>query len=110
MLLWQLCKAAIRPGAGIESHFRYQHQLKGKLLRDIRDYCSAMELAIPKLFALPSGLGNFRSPWGKRKQPRSIAVFSFDINPVEGLKAASLTGCSHNSPSDGVSKADFDTR
>jgi hypothetical protein len=51
MLLWRLCKAAIRPGAGIESHFRYQHQLKGKLLRDTRDYYSAMELAGPKLFA-----------------------------------------------------------
>ncbi|KAH7228497.1 uncharacterized protein BKA55DRAFT_583852, partial [Fusarium redolens] len=51
MLLWRLCKAAIRPGAGIESHFRYQHQLKGKLLRDTRDHYSAMELAGTKLFA-----------------------------------------------------------
>jgi hypothetical protein len=59
MLLWQLCKAAIRPSAGIESHFRYQRQLKGKLLRDIRDYYSAIELAGPKLLALQAGLNNF---------------------------------------------------
>jgi hypothetical protein len=59
MLLWRLCKAAIRPGAGIESHFRYQHQLNGKLLRDIRDHYSPMERAGTKLFALPAGLDNF---------------------------------------------------
>ncbi|KAH7175158.1 uncharacterized protein B0J16DRAFT_349615 [Fusarium flagelliforme] len=59
MLLWQLCKAATRPSASIESHFRDQRQLKGKLLRDIRDYCSAMELAGPKPFALSTSLGSF---------------------------------------------------
>lgn len=59
ILLWRLYKAAIRSGAGIESHFRYQHQLKGKLLRDTRDYYSVMELAVPKLSALPAGLDNF---------------------------------------------------
>jgi hypothetical protein len=61
MLLWQLYKAATRPGAGIESHFRYQRQLKGKLLRDIRDYYNAMELAGLELSALPAGLDIFWS-------------------------------------------------
>jgi hypothetical protein len=109
MLLWQLRKAAIRPGAVIESHFRYQRRLKGQRLRDIRDYYSAMELGGPNSL-------HYRPVWtfseafgGKRKQLRSIAVFGFNADPVEGLKAASLTGCSHNSPFDGVSKADFDT-
>jgi hypothetical protein len=59
MLLWRLCQAAIQPGAGIESHFRYQRQLKGKLLRDIRDYYCAMELAGLELSALLAGLDSF---------------------------------------------------
>jgi hypothetical protein len=66
MLLWQLCKAAIRPGAGIKSNFRYQHQLKDKLPSDTREYYSAIQLAGPKFPALPVGLDNFRSSWGKR--------------------------------------------
>ncbi|KAM5527790.1 hypothetical protein FOXYSP1_19663 [Fusarium oxysporum f. sp. phaseoli] len=55
MLLCRLCKAVIRPQAGIES----RHQLKGKLLRNTRDYYSAMELAGLKLFALLAGLNHF---------------------------------------------------
>jgi hypothetical protein len=53
MLLCRLCKAAIRPGAGIKSHFRQEHQLKGKVLKDIKDYYGVMELAAPNLAALP---------------------------------------------------------
>lgn len=53
ILLCRLCKAAIWPGAGIEPYFRQEHQLKGKVLKDIKDYYSALELAGPKLVALP---------------------------------------------------------
>jgi hypothetical protein len=37
------------------------------------------------------------------------AIFRFAKNLIEGLKAASLTGCSHNKPIVRVNKADFDT-
>jgi hypothetical protein len=46
---------------------------------------------------------------GKRKQLPSIDILCLDANPAEGLKAVSLTACSHDNPFDGVSKADFDT-
>ncbi|EXK76427.1 hypothetical protein FOQG_18829 [Fusarium oxysporum f. sp. raphani 54005] len=53
ILICRLCQAAVRPGAGIESHFRFVHQLKGQVLKDIKDYFSALELADPKLIAVP---------------------------------------------------------
>lgn len=51
MLLCRLCKAAVQPGAGIESHFRQEHQLKGIVLKDIKNYYGSMELADPKFAA-----------------------------------------------------------
>jgi RNase P subunit RPR2 len=59
MLFCRLCKSAIRPGASIELHFRQVHQLKGKVLKDIKDCYGVMELADPKPSALPAGLDNF---------------------------------------------------
>jgi hypothetical protein len=58
------------------------------VLNDIKDCYGVMELADLKPCALPAGLDNFRSAWGKRKQLRFIAVFGFDLNPVKGLKTA----------------------
>ncbi|KAK1838380.1 hypothetical protein CCHR01_18996 [Colletotrichum chrysophilum] len=51
MLICCKCKAAVRPRRGIESHFRHEHQLKGDVLRDIKDYYSRMDLADPKCTA-----------------------------------------------------------
>lgn len=53
MHVGRLCKAAVRPGTSIESHFRHEYQLKGKVLKDIKDYYGVMELADPKLAELP---------------------------------------------------------
>ncbi|KAH7187200.1 hypothetical protein DER44DRAFT_754017 [Fusarium oxysporum] len=53
MLLCRLCKVAIEPGARIEWHFRGEHQLKGRVLKDIKYYYGSMELADPKFAALP---------------------------------------------------------
>ncbi|KAM5527130.1 hypothetical protein FOXYSP1_20399 [Fusarium oxysporum f. sp. phaseoli] len=53
MLLCRLCKSAVRPGTSIESHFRHEHQLKGKVLKDIKDYYGSMELADLKFAELP---------------------------------------------------------
>jgi hypothetical protein len=51
ILICRLRQAAIRPGAGIESHFRYVHQLKGQVLKDIKDYYGTLEVADPTLTA-----------------------------------------------------------
>jgi hypothetical protein len=48
ILICRLCRAAVRPDAGIDSHFRRQHQLK-----DIKDYFGTFELADPTLITLP---------------------------------------------------------
>jgi hypothetical protein len=75
MLFCRFCKSAIRPGASIELHFRQVHQLKGKVLKDIKDFCGVMELVTRNplhywpVWTISEALG------GKRKQPRSIAVF-----------------------------------
>jgi hypothetical protein len=53
ILICRLCQAAIRPGSSIKSHFRYVYQLKGQVLKDIKDYYSTLELADPKLAATP---------------------------------------------------------
>jgi hypothetical protein len=53
ILICRLCQSAVRPGNSIELHFRRQHQLKGQLLKDIKDYYSTLELADPKLAATP---------------------------------------------------------
>ncbi|EXA30654.1 LOW QUALITY PROTEIN: hypothetical protein FOVG_17988 [Fusarium oxysporum f. sp. pisi HDV247] len=52
MLLCRLCKSAVRPGPGIESHFRHEHQLKGKVLKEVKNYYEMMELANPKFAEL----------------------------------------------------------
>ncbi|PCD21222.1 hypothetical protein FGRA07_11749 [Fusarium graminearum] len=53
ILICRLCQAATRPGNSIEIHFRQKHQCKGKLLKDIKDYYGTLELADPKLAAIP---------------------------------------------------------
>jgi hypothetical protein len=53
ILICRLCQAAIRPGRTIESHYRYVHQLKGQVLKDIKDYYGTLELADPTLTATP---------------------------------------------------------
>ncbi|GKU10457.1 unnamed protein product, partial [Fusarium langsethiae] len=53
ILICRLCQSAVRPGSSIELHFRRQHQLKGQLLKDIKDYYGTLELADPKLAATP---------------------------------------------------------
>lgn len=53
MLVCRDCRAAVRPGAGIESHFQHEHQLTGQTLKDIKDYFGVMDLADPKLVQLP---------------------------------------------------------
>jgi hypothetical protein len=47
-------RAVVRPGAGIESHFRHEHQIIGQTLKDIKDYYSTMDLADLKLSQLPA--------------------------------------------------------
>jgi hypothetical protein len=47
ILVCRLCQAAIRPSSSIELHFRRQHQLKGQVLKDIKDYYGTLELADP---------------------------------------------------------------
>jgi hypothetical protein len=109
MLFWRLCKAVVRPGAGIESHFRYQHQLKGELLKDIRGYYSVVELAGTNSLPCRPVWTVSEAPGGEEKTTSVHCRSRFDANHVEDLKMACLTGCSHNSPFAGVSKADFDT-
>ncbi|KAI3572913.1 hypothetical protein IWW34DRAFT_837925 [Fusarium oxysporum f. sp. albedinis] len=53
ILICRLCQAAVRPGSSIELHFRRQHQLKGQVLKDIKNYYGTLELADPKLTATP---------------------------------------------------------
>ncbi|PHH49078.1 hypothetical protein CFIMG_007987RA00001 [Ceratocystis fimbriata CBS 114723] len=47
ILICQLCKAGVRPSSKIESHFRHKHQFKGKLLQDINNLFSGLNLADP---------------------------------------------------------------
>lgn len=53
-LICRLCQTAVRPGNGVENHFRQLHKVKGQLLRSITDYCGRMELDDPVLGALPA--------------------------------------------------------
>jgi hypothetical protein len=53
MLLYRLYKSAVRPGTRIKSHFQHEHQLKGKVLKDIKDYYRSIDLADPKFAELP---------------------------------------------------------
>jgi hypothetical protein len=53
ILICRLCQSAVRPGNSIKSHFRQKHQLKGQMLRDIKDYYGTLALAGPKLTATP---------------------------------------------------------
>lgn len=47
ILICQLCQAGVRPGVGIERHFRKEHELKGQVLQDIKDYFGTIELNDP---------------------------------------------------------------
>ncbi|KAH9225134.1 hypothetical protein K456DRAFT_44146 [Colletotrichum gloeosporioides 23] len=51
MLICYKCKAAVQPSSSIKSHFRHKHQLKGEVLRDIKDCYSRIDLADPKCTA-----------------------------------------------------------
>ncbi|KAG7405846.1 hypothetical protein Forpe1208_v014468 [Fusarium oxysporum f. sp. rapae] len=53
ILVCRLYQVAVRPGAGIELHFRRQHQLKGQVLKDIKDYFGTLELADLTLIMIP---------------------------------------------------------
>lgn len=53
VLICRQCQAAVWPGAGIELYFRRQYQLKGGVLKDIKDYFSTLELADPKIITVP---------------------------------------------------------
>ena len=53
VLLCTHCKAAVKPGQGIENHFRSQHRLKGSLLRQIVDHCSALDIRDPDSISCP---------------------------------------------------------
>jgi len=55
-------------------------QLKRKLLRYIRNYCGAIELAGPNSLRYRPVLTIFEALWGKRKQHRSIVIFGFGTN------------------------------
>ena len=52
MLVCRICSSGIRPGNGIKRHFR-GHGVKGRLLADIEDYSSLMELQDPSDGQLP---------------------------------------------------------
>src|SRR5687767_12071963 len=47
ILICRLCRAAIRSGGSVESHFRQIHQLKGQVLQDIKNYFSDLETQDP---------------------------------------------------------------
>jgi hypothetical protein len=51
VLICLLCKAAVRPGAGIESHFRHMHKVKGSALVAIKHLCSGWSLNDPATMA-----------------------------------------------------------
>jgi hypothetical protein len=94
--------------------------VKGSVEKNVRDDI----VGTPGPGEGDAGLGPARAADKKPRWPLSVtynlqrgrgihhspkAVFGFDTNLVEYPKTACLTGCSHNSPFDGVSKADFDT-
>lgn len=54
ILICQLCQAGVRPGVGIERHFRKEHRLKGQVLQDIKDYFSTIELNDPVTVQIPT--------------------------------------------------------
>ncbi len=53
MLVCRLCNSGVRPGDGIERHFR-SHKVKGQLLADIKHSFGAMELSDPACGRLPA--------------------------------------------------------
>ncbi|OBR02116.1 hypothetical protein CH63R_14417 [Colletotrichum higginsianum IMI 349063] len=53
MLLCRLCRCGIRPGGGVEAHFRHTYRLKGRALQEIKACVAGMELSDPLEAALP---------------------------------------------------------
>jgi hypothetical protein len=53
ILICRLYQAAVQPSSSIKLHFQQQHQLKGQVLKDIKNYYNTLELANPKLTATP---------------------------------------------------------
>ncbi|KFA78363.1 hypothetical protein S40288_09973, partial [Stachybotrys chartarum IBT 40288] len=51
VLICLLCKAAVRPGAGVESHFRHEHRTKGSELAALKQLCSGWWLDDPATMA-----------------------------------------------------------
>jgi len=53
ILLCRLCPAGVRPGEGIERHLRDEHQVKGRILREIIYQYSDAALNDPVTGTLP---------------------------------------------------------
>ncbi|KAH9230326.1 hypothetical protein K456DRAFT_1773637 [Colletotrichum gloeosporioides 23] len=53
ILLCRLCRSAVRPGPGLEDHFRHVHRVKGQELREIKYYVADMDLLDSFHVALP---------------------------------------------------------
>lgn len=53
VLICLICKAAIQPGQGIESHFRHLHKIKGNTLREMMTFCAGWTFEDPQATALP---------------------------------------------------------
>lgn len=53
VLICNKCKAAVRPGSKIESHFRHEHNIKGQELAEILSYFKYQPLQDPVTVALP---------------------------------------------------------
>ncbi|CAI6091000.1 unnamed protein product [Clonostachys chloroleuca] len=54
VLICNKCKAAVRPGNKIESHFRHEHNMKGQQLAEILSYFEHQPLQDPVTATLPA--------------------------------------------------------
>ncbi|OAQ71908.1 hypothetical protein VFPPC_12026 [Pochonia chlamydosporia 170] len=50
----RICQRAVKPGAGVKSHFSHIHRVKGEQLKDIADYANADSLHDPNTIELPA--------------------------------------------------------
>ncbi|KJZ70333.1 hypothetical protein HIM_10262 [Hirsutella minnesotensis 3608] len=53
ILLCLICRAGLKPGKGIETHFRRRHGQKGDTLRSILSFCSGRSFEDPESVVLP---------------------------------------------------------
>lgn len=54
VLICLLCRAGVKPGKGVEAHFRSAHQLTGDRLKQIVLYSSRVEVSDPDKVQLPA--------------------------------------------------------